>query len=148
MPARGRRRRGGRRTARAAARIVIGTVKDVPYCRIAVRDSGGGIDPVVMSRIFEPFFTTKEVGKGTGLGLAVVYGIARNHDGVIEVESASGQGVEFNIYLPVLAAQHAGEAPANDASGQAGSERVLLVDDDKVLLLVQKSLLEKLGYRV
>jgi signal transduction histidine kinase/CheY-like chemotaxis protein len=134
--------------SRRASRIVIGTVKDIPYCRIAVRDSGGGIDPVVMSRIFEPFFTTKEVGKGTGLGLAVVYGIARNHDGVIEVESASGRGVEFNIYLPVLAAQRAGEAPANDASGLAGSERVLLVDDDKVLLLVQKSLLEKLGYRV
>jgi signal transduction histidine kinase/ActR/RegA family two-component response regulator len=131
-----------------AMRVVIGTIKDVPYCRITVRDSGGGIDPVVMNRIFEPFFTTKEVGKGTGLGLAVVYGIVRNHDGVIEVESEPDVGVTFSIYLPVLEAGVALELPANDAATANGNERVMVVDDDAILLAVNKAVLQKMGYEV
>ena len=73
------------------------------YARLMVTDEGAGIPPELVSRVFEPFFTTKDVGEGTGLGLSVAYGIARDHGGWIEVESAAGRGSRFALFLPVTA---------------------------------------------
>ena len=117
------------------------------YVRISVSDTGTGIDPSIQPRIFEPFFTTKEMGRGTGLGLASAYGIVKNHDGAIDLESRLGEGATFYIYLPAsdAAADRETEIPETIARG-AGT--ILLVDDEKIVLDVGKDMLESLGYRV
>jgi signal transduction histidine kinase/FixJ family two-component response regulator len=117
---------------------------------MSVKDTGAGISPRHMPRIFEPFFTTKEVGKGTGLGLATVYGIVKQHQGWIEVSSQVGAGTTFRIYLPALecacAASNHGMAEAGPAP--RGNETVLLVEDDEAVRSVTQRLLERSGYRV
>ncbi|MEQ8397807.1 PAS-domain containing protein [Thalassobaculum sp.] len=126
-----------------------GTLVDGQYVRLTVTDTGCGIPEEVMPRIFEPFYTTKEVGQGTGLGLAAVHGIVRNHDGVVVIESLAEVGTRFDFYFPqilVPLTASAGEAPKEPA--EEGSERVLLVDDDRVLLSVTREILERLGYMV
>jgi PAS domain S-box-containing protein len=119
------------------------------FVRLAVRDTGGGMSTEIMSRIFEPFFTTKEAGKGTGLGLAMVYAIASRHQGWVEVESQVGAGTTFRIYLPVspVAAADA-VAPAAPPASRGGSETVLLVEDEPTVRTFARMLLDRYGYRV
>jgi PAS domain S-box-containing protein len=118
------------------------------HARLRVRDTGKGIDPGTLERIFEPFFTTKEVGKGTGLGLAVVHGIVRSHSGTVHVDSIPGEGSTFDIYLPAVESR-AALAPVPPAVLRAGNgERLMLVDDDPTVLRTTTRVLEILGYQV
>lgn len=117
-----------------------------PYIEIAVSDAGTGIAEENIQHVFEPFFTTKEVGKGTGLGLAAVYGTITDHLGSINIYSEPGIGTVFKIYLP-LSGDKKTIAPTADELVR-GSGGVLLVDDEEILRDVGKSLLEELGYRV
>lgn len=118
-----------------------------PYVQLTVRDTGTGIDPKIIDRIYDPFFTTKEVGKGTGMGLAVVHGIVKSHEGSIQVESEPGRGSTFNVLLPAVAAQPQ-EHREEEKPLPRGSERILFIDDEKNLIDVGKGQLESLGYRV
>ena len=140
---------GGDPWPKAPVRGQSGSLTDGRYARISVRDTGGGIDEETMPRIFEPFFTTKEVGEGTGLGLAAVQGIVRNHEGVVSIESVPGVGTSFSIYIPTIDGQ---ALPSKEqrpsAQSIAGKERILLVDDDRALLAVTKDILMRLGYSV
>jgi CheY-like chemotaxis protein len=117
------------------------------YVRIAVADTGEGIDPVIQPRIFDPFFTTKERGRGTGLGLASVYGIVQNHGGAVTVFSRRGEGAVFHVYLPATEAA-ATEAPPPPEELHQGSGTILLVDDEPVILEVVTAMVRKLGYGV
>ena len=117
------------------------------YVKLSVCDSGHGVDAAIISRIFDPFFTTKGPGEGTGLGLSVVYGIVRDHKGVIDVASEPGKGTTVSVYLPVIVS----EAPAQkQAPGQiaGGSERILFVDDEATMVEVVVSMLTSLGYHL
>jgi PAS domain S-box-containing protein len=119
------------------------------YARLAVRDSGTGIDAATRTRIFEPFFTTKEVGKGTGLGLAIVYGIVKQHNGFIDVESESGRGTTIAVYLPLTVQGFPGHVSAEvPGSAMKGTETILVVEDNHDVRYFTKSLLEHLNYRV
>ncbi|MBI2517581.1 MAG: PAS domain S-box protein [Opitutae bacterium] len=119
-----------------------------PYACLAVSDTGTGMTPEVRARIFEPFFTTKAVNKGTGLGLAVVYGIVASHEGTIEVESEPGAGSTFKVYLPL--AENAAIAPSAIKSTDfpGGAESLLVVDDEAPLRLLLEAALTRKGYRV
>jgi PAS domain S-box-containing protein len=119
------------------------------YALLTVADTGGGMDKETQKRIFEPFFTTKEVGKGTGLGLAVVYGIIKQHDGFITVYSEPGEGTTFKIYLPLVEVavpkqveEIKKEAPAG------GKETILLAEDDEMLRQLMVAVLTEYGYSV
>jgi len=117
------------------------------YVSISITDNGVGMDEMTKQRIFEPFFTTKKMGRGTGLGLASVYGIVRNHGGVIEVESARGKGSTFVIFLP------ASDKAVKEESKTVedilfGNETILLVDDEEMIVEVGSQMLERLGYTV
>lgn len=116
------------------------------YVEIAVSDSGLGMTKDVMDHIFEPFFTTKAVGKGTGLGLAAVYGTVQSHNGGLYVQSEPGVGTVFKIYLPMIH-DEAGTIPSN-MEAVVGSGGILLVDDEDILRNVGRELLEHLGYTV
>jgi CheY-like chemotaxis protein len=115
---------------------------------LTMTDSGCGMDHVTLGRLFEPFFTTKEFGKGTGLGLATVYGIVKRHQGWIDVQSQIGRGSAFRIYFPPMdrAAESAAAKPGDAVSG--GQETVLVVEDEAPVLRIMKSVLERYGYRV
>ena len=118
-----------------------------PFVKISVTDTGIGMDEATRWRIFDPFFTTKEIGRGTGLGLSSAYGIITNHGGMITVYSEIDCGTTFNIYLPHSDREIFQEAPpANDID--PGSETVLLVDDEQLIVDVGQAMLAKLGYRV
>ena len=125
---------------------LLNTSKPEYYVRIAVSDTGVGMDQKTLSRIFDPFFTTKK-SKGTGMGLASAYGIIKNHNGYIVPHSEPGKGSTFNIYLP-LADSAVKKEPQVSKRVSGGSEKLLLVDDEELFLYVGKSLLEKLGYAV
>jgi CheY-like chemotaxis protein len=118
------------------------------YARIAVSDTGQGMDQATLKRIFEPFFTTKKQGEGTGLGLAVVHGIVSDHDGAITVESQVGRGSKFEVFLP----EHLGEPSVVSVSPTAlprgHGERILVVDDEEALCVSLTHLLSRLGYQV
>jgi PAS domain S-box-containing protein len=119
------------------------------YVAIRVRDTGIGMDAVTLQRIFEPFFTTKEVGKGTGLGLAVVYGVIKGHGGFVDVESSPSQGAVFHLYFPVKRRRSvvlSTEDIPDDVPG--GHETLLLVEDEEMLLELIKELLTDRGYTV
>jgi PAS domain S-box-containing protein len=117
------------------------------YVRIAVRDTGTGMDQKTRQRIFDPFFTTKEMGRGTGLGLASVYGVIKNHGGFIDVYSEIGEGTTFNIYLPVLD-QKIPEEKRLSSEILSGKEIVLLVDDEEIIAEIMEKALTLAGYRV
>ena len=114
---------------------------------LSVADTGCGIPEEILDRIFDPFFTTKEEGKGTGLGLSVVHGIVKNHNGAITVDSISGKGTRFTVYLPLFAEQEA-QVQAAPVELRGGSGRVLLVDDEQAIVDVGRQILTQLGYTV
>jgi CheY-like chemotaxis protein len=116
---------------------------------LSVSDSGSGIAPEHLPRIFEPFFTTKELGKGTGLGLATVYGIVKQHQGWVTVSSRVGVGTTFEIFLPAIQQMPMPAAsPRAEATVLGGSENILLVEDDATVRLLTRRMLEAHGYRV
>ncbi|MBI9084637.1 MAG: PAS domain S-box protein [Desulfobacterales bacterium] len=118
------------------------------YAMLTVSDTGSGIDPAVLDKIFEPYFTTKAKGKGTGLGLAVVYGIVKEYRGDIKVFSQAGKGATFNVYLPLMQKYPGTPSVEKPAIYQTGNERVLLVDDEEPIVRLEKQMLERLGYKV
>jgi len=127
-----------------------GVLKQAPpgtYVKLSVRDSGCGMEPEVMERIFDPFFTTKRPGEGTGLGLSVVHGIVKRHDGLINVESAPGKGSTFHLYFPRLPME---ELPVDLQKGELprGKGRILFIDDEELLVEMNRGRLEGLGYEV
>jgi len=119
----------------------------VEYEMLIVRDTGYGINEEIINRIFDPFFTTKKPGEGTGLGLAVVYGIIRNHGGAITVESKLGKGTVFYVYLPTIP-QTMEDIDESKGAIYGGKESILFVDDETSLTAIFKIQLEDLGYRV
>ena len=119
------------------------------FVLLAVTDTGTGMDAATLTHIFEPFFTTKELGKGTGLGLATVYGIVKQSNGYIGLESAIGKGTSFQIYLPRYAGQAvADELKTDSPDNLRGSETILLVEDSEPLRKLAKSFLDSRGFRV
>ncbi len=127
------------------------TEPDIPereYVCISITDTGCGIKSEDLDKIFDPFFTTKSVGKGTGLGLSVVYGIMQSHDGYVDVESEEGKGTTFYLYLPPVPRKEQ-VAPVSDTKSiPQGTERILVIDDEKMIRVSVKEILESLGYSV
>jgi signal transduction histidine kinase/ActR/RegA family two-component response regulator len=117
------------------------------YVQLMVKDTGTGMGPDVMKRIFEPFFTTREVGKGTGMGLSVVYGIVKDLQGTVTVESELGVGSTFSVLLPKVKTDEQAEA-VKTIEIPGGNERILFVDDEEMLVEWGRATLEKLGYTV
>jgi len=118
------------------------------YALLKVRDEGCGMDPETLSRAFEPFFTTKPAGEGSGLGLATVHGIVRDHGGMIWLDSEPGQGTRVTCILPALEDPALDEAPRPEVIVRGRGERVLLIDDEPQLVEIGSRRLERLGYQV
>jgi two-component system cell cycle sensor histidine kinase/response regulator CckA len=119
------------------------------YACIAVADSGAGMDEETKRRMFEPFYTTKKPGKGTGLGMAVVYGIVKQHNGYIDVESQPGKGTMIKVYFPLAAVTHPeGHAVEENGPVAGGTETILLAEDEKDVRAFLKGILEEAGYGV
>ena len=118
------------------------------YVRISVIDNGTGMTDLIRSRVFEPFFTTKPAGKGTGLGLAVAYGIVKNHRGFIDVESEPGKGSVFHVYVQASTAAPSAGSISDERPITGGTETILVVEDEKALRDLLAELLEGSGYRV
>jgi PAS domain S-box-containing protein len=123
-------------------------VRPGQFACLSVRDTGTGIHPEIMSRIFEPFFTTKGVGKGTGLGLATVFGIAQQHHGWVDVTSAVGAGTNFRVFFPLSSEDVAAPAAGAAETIRGGTEKILLVEDEKGVRTVLLRILENHGYTV
>lgn len=120
------------------------------YICVSVIDTGEGIDKAIISRIFDPFFTTKEMGKGTGLGLAVVYGVLQSHHGFVDIESERDLGTTFKLYFPVslMNEQVVAVTPSSESTDIGGTETVLLVEDEGLLVESASQLLKSKGYKV
>ncbi|MBW2199274.1 MAG: PAS domain S-box protein [Deltaproteobacteria bacterium] len=118
------------------------------YLCLKMGDTGHGMDQAVVERIFEPYFTTKEKGKGTGLGLAVVHGIVKSYGGDIRVSSEPDKGAVFTIYLPLIKEVFDTSETVTDEKLPTGHEQILLVDDEKQIVFMEKQILEYLGYQV
>jgi two-component system cell cycle sensor histidine kinase/response regulator CckA len=141
-----------------ATRLVLGDVMGSRFAaaygrkfvEISVSDTGSGMDEATRTRIFEPFFTTKEIGKGTGLGLAVVFGVVQEHQGFVDVESEFGHGSTFHVYLPVPegAMFGGGDARLIGDEARGGSETILVVEDEDLMRGFLVALLEQKGYKV
>jgi PAS domain S-box-containing protein len=128
-------------------------IKELPltsgtYVCLKVADTGMGIEKPVLKRIFEPYFTTKEKGKGTGLGLSVIHGIVKSHGGHITVDSVPERGTAFKVFFPLM--EYPGVEGIDEVDGEIkeGHERILLVDDEKLVVDMLKQMLEKIGYQV
>ncbi len=138
------------------------TIVDAEYCKtnaeaipgryvmLAVSDDGCGMDKEVKDRLFEPFFTTKEIGKGTGLGLPTIYGIAKQNNGFINVYSEPGEGTTFKIYFPCPETEKPSVHAAKESTGlmPTGTETILLVEDEPAILKMGREMIERLGYTV
>jgi CheY-like chemotaxis protein len=119
------------------------------FVRLTVRDSGHGIPPEVLPRIFEPIFTTKEAGKGTGLGLATVFGIVKQHQGWVRAESVAGEGAAFHACFPARVTARGGSpAEGDSAKAPRGTETILIAEDDQTLRTLTRVTLERAGYSV
>ncbi len=124
-------------------------VRPGDYVLLSVVDNGSGIEKEILDHIFEPFFTSKEIGKGTGLGLAMIYGIVKNHKGLITCDSEPGVGTVFKLYLPCIKQKTtAPETKEAEVFLQGGRETILLVDDEEFILDFGKQLLVNSGYKV
>jgi len=134
----------------AFVRRYVYPVQPGPYVRLSVTDTGIGMDAETKARAFEPFFTTKEKGKGTGLGLATVYGVVKQSGGYIDIESSLGAGTAFKIYLPRVDEAIDTQAPSSSASPRAvsGKETILLAEDEGSLRTLTRTTLELGGYQV
>jgi two-component system, cell cycle sensor histidine kinase and response regulator CckA len=150
-------RSGGKLTIETAGVVLDETyasehvgVKPGPHVLLTVSDTGVGMDPATQAHIFEPFFTTKGVGKGTGLGLATVFGIVRQSGGTIRVRSEPGNGTTFNVYFPTADGEVVvrTSAPSPDPGGLRGSETILLVEDEEPVRVLARTILRKYGYDV
>ncbi|MGH7418125.1 MAG: ATP-binding protein, partial [Candidatus Rokuibacteriota bacterium] len=142
---------GGRLTIRTANVDVAeaGERPSGPYVLVEVADTGIGMDPGTLTRVFEPFFTTKERGKGTGLGLATVYGIVRQSGGRIAVSSTAGAGTTFRIHLPrVDAPVEAAREVVPVSAPAAGTETILVAEDEQMVRVLMRKVLEQAGYTV
>jgi len=145
---------GGLMTVRTAVAELGKSDLDIPadiepgkYVMLSVSDTGSGIPKEIMGRIFDPFFTTKEKGKGTGLGLATVYGIVKDHKGYISVRSEVGKGTSFDIYLPSSSKTAFRISPPQSFAVE-GNENILVIDDDREVLNFIRDILESHGYTV
>jgi PAS domain S-box-containing protein len=118
------------------------------YVMMAVSDNGSGMDKKTLDNLFEPFFTTKNIGQGTGLGLATVYGIVKQNDGFINVYSEPGEGTTFKIYLPAYLETAASKPKNLKKTSLTGNETILLVEDETAILRMTRMMLERLGYTV
>ncbi len=123
-------------------------VKPGNFVVFSVGDTGPGIPSEIRDRIFEPYFTTKEVGKGTGMGLAIVHGIASSLGGFVTCESTPGQGTRFRVFFPANLAAEAAPLPTSTQAISRGKEHVLFVDDEETLATLGQTILERLGYHV
>ncbi|MBN2123448.1 MAG: PAS domain S-box protein [Deltaproteobacteria bacterium] len=119
-----------------------------PHLKLTVSDTGHGMSSEVMERIFDPFFTTKKPGEGTGMGLAVVHGIVKSHDGIIIVESELAKGTVFQVIIPRIKMEAVETGIEADTSMPTGTQRILFVDDEQILVDIGKKILERLGYEV
>jgi len=117
------------------------------YVKVIVSDTGPGIDPKIIDQIFDPYFTTKEIGKGSGMGLAVVHGIVKNHGGAISVESSPGKGTKFSMLFPSVKQEPVVETPKTQEIPR-GSETILFVDDEVSIVKMVQRMFERLGYKV
>ena len=118
------------------------------YVAVSITDTGIGMDKKTLQQIFEPFFTTKDVGKGTGLGLSVVYGVVNSHNGFVNVQSEPGHGSEFTMHFPIIPATENLHQPVRLSKLERGTERVLVIDDEKDVAAIISGMLESLGYQV
>jgi CheY-like chemotaxis protein len=118
------------------------------FVLFSVSDTGLGIEPEVLDKIFDPYFTTKEVGKGTGMGLAIAHGIVASCGGFISCESEIGRGTVFRVFFPAIEEVILSEVKPVDWVASPGTERILLIDDEKMLAELGKTMLESLGYEV
>jgi CheY-like chemotaxis protein len=127
-----------------------GTSYPATFVVLSVTDTGIGMDAATITQAFEPFFTTKEVGKGTGLGLSTIYGIVKQSNGFVTVDSEPGQGATFKVHLPLVDAplDPPRDGERQDTAGDESSETILLVEDDEALLSLFRSTLESQGYSV
>jgi len=121
-------------------------IKPGEFLEIAIRDTGCGMSPEIQSHIFEPFFTTKEAGKGTGLGMAAVYGTVQEHNGAITVYSEVGSGTVFRIYLPLTI--ETAEREMEKGNIPVGSGTILVIDDEELIRVTASAQLRSMGYRV
>lgn len=119
-----------------------------PHVLLSVTDTGAGIPPEILDKIFDPFFTTKDFGRGTGLGLSTVLGIARSHGGIVQVTSRIGEGTQFRVYLPAVPGSTAPAGSGIAAVPRGKGELVLVVDDEAAVRALTRKVLERNGYRV
>jgi CheY-like chemotaxis protein len=118
------------------------------YVKLTVKDTGTGMTEEVCRRIFEPFFTTKQQGQGTGMGLAVVYGLVKSHGGAVTMQSETGQGSTFEVFLPQAQKPEAKTEETTTKVLPTGTERILFVDDEEMIVETAQRMLSGLGYRV
>lgn len=132
----------------APAAQALGGLRPGDFARLAVTDNGIGMDELTQARIFEPFYTTKEPGQGTGLGLAVVHGIVKAHEGAIDLRSAPGKGTTIAVYLPLSTTPaDAMQVASVAAAVQGNGKRILYLDDEEAMVVLVQRMLNRLGYR-
>ena len=119
-----------------------------PYVHLRVADTGTGIDPEILDKVFEPYFTTKEIGKGSGMGLSIIYGIVHDLKGAIKIRSRKGIGTEVSVYLPADQKAESSVSPGNLEYVPRGHESILMVDDEEMITSYESELLGNLGYHV